>query len=114
MKRGFRVLALSEDHGLERGVPRHPSQPSSPEKWQSREDRPERQSKAGSPSVQGTSSGDLSNIALLKSFSGMGVLTPMVLFLELGDVSRFRQRDRLSAYAALSPSQYSSGEKVPL
>ena len=54
------------------------------------------------------------NVSLLKSFSGMGVLTAMVLLLELGDVSRFRQGDQLSAYAGLSPSQYSSGERVRL
>lgn len=54
------------------------------------------------------------NVALLKSFPGMGVTTAMALLLELGDVSRFRQGDQLSAYAGLSPSQYSSGEKVRL
>ena len=54
------------------------------------------------------------NVALLKSFSGMGVPTTMLLLLELGDVTRFRQGDQLSAYAGLSPSQYSSGERVCL
>ena len=36
----------------------------------------------------------------------------MELLLELGDVSRFQRADRLAAYAGLTPSQYSSADKI--
>ncbi len=36
----------------------------------------------------------------------------MELLLELQDVTRFRQADQLAAYVGLTPSQYSSADKV--
>ena len=39
---------------------------------------------------------------------GLFILVPF----ELGDVSRFRRGEQLAAYVGLTPSQYSSGDKV--
>ena len=36
----------------------------------------------------------------------------MELLLELQDVSRFRRAEQLAAYVGLTPSQYSSADKV--
>ena len=36
----------------------------------------------------------------------------MTLLLELGDITRFTQANKLAAYVGLTPSQYSSGEHV--
>jgi len=51
-------------------------------------------------------------VGILKSVPGIGTLAAMELLLELQDVSRFRQADQLAAYVGLTPSQYSSAEKV--
>jgi transposase len=51
-------------------------------------------------------------VEILKSVPGIGTLIAMELLLELQDVSRFRQADQLAAYVGLTPSQYSSAEKV--
>ena len=42
----------------------------------------------------------------------MGLIVAMELLLELQDVARFRRADQLAAYLGLTPSQYSSGDKV--
>jgi transposase len=52
------------------------------------------------------------NAALLRSIPGIGPLTSMAILLELGDLKRFRNSRQLAAYVGLTPSQYSSGEKV--
>jgi transposase len=36
----------------------------------------------------------------------------MEVFLELQDISRFRLPDHLAAYVGLTPSQYSSADKI--
>lgn len=50
----------------------------------------------------------------LCSMPGIGLLTAMELLLELGDFTRFTRSSKLAAYVGLTPSQYSSGEKVRL
>ena len=49
---------------------------------------------------------------LLCTIPGVGMITAMDVLTELGDVSRFRRAERLAAYVGLTPSQYSSGDKV--
>jgi transposase len=51
-------------------------------------------------------------VGILKSVPGIGTLAAMELLLELQDVSRFRQADQLAAYVGLTPSQYSSADKI--
>jgi transposase len=51
-------------------------------------------------------------VQVLRGQRGLGWLTAMELLLELGDVSRFRRGDQLAAYVGLTPSQYSSADKV--
>jgi transposase len=51
-------------------------------------------------------------VEILKSIPGIGVISAMELLLELQDVSRFRRAEQLAAYVGLTPSQYSSAEKV--
>jgi transposase len=53
-------------------------------------------------------------VARLRSVPGIGLLTAMELLLELGDFTRFSRGNRLAAYVGLTPSQYSSGDKVRL
>lgn len=49
---------------------------------------------------------------ILCTIPGVGLLVAMELLLELQDVSRFRKADQLAAYVGLTPSQYSSADKV--
>lgn len=51
-------------------------------------------------------------VGILCSVLGIGVLSALELLVELQDVSRFRRADQVAAYVGLTPSQYSSGEKV--
>ncbi|MEW6406491.1 MAG: IS110 family transposase [Chloroflexota bacterium] len=51
-------------------------------------------------------------LAILTSTYGIGVVTGMEILLELQDVARFRRGCELAAYVGLTPSQYSSGDKV--
>ena len=51
-------------------------------------------------------------VEILRSVPGIGTVTAMELLLELQDVARFRQADQLAAYVGLTPSQYSSAEKI--
>jgi len=43
---------------------------------------------------------------------GIGLIAAMEILLELQDIERFRRADQLAAYVGLTPSQYSSAEKV--
>jgi transposase len=51
-------------------------------------------------------------VQILLTIPGVGMLGAMELLLELQDVSRFRRADQLAAYVGLTPSQYSSADKV--
>jgi transposase len=51
-------------------------------------------------------------VAILQSIPGVGMISAMELLLELQDVSRFRRAEQLAAYVGLTPSQYSSADKV--
>jgi transposase len=51
-------------------------------------------------------------VKILTSVPGIGVITAMEILLELQDVSRFRRADQLGAYVGLTPSQYTSADKV--
>ena len=49
---------------------------------------------------------------LLMTIPGIGMIAAMELLLELQDVNRFQRADQLAAYVGLTPSQYTSAEKV--
>ena len=51
-------------------------------------------------------------VAILRSIPGIGIISAMELLLELQDIERFRKADQLAAYVGLTPSQFSSGDKV--
>ena len=51
-------------------------------------------------------------VEILLSIPGIGLISAMELPLELQDVSRFRRAEQLAAYVGLTPSQYSSADKV--
>ena len=51
-------------------------------------------------------------VKILSTIPGVGLITTMEILLELQDVSRFRRADQLAAYVGLTPSQYTSADKV--
>lgn len=51
-------------------------------------------------------------LRLLQTVPGIGVITGMALLLELGPIDRFGRADALAAYVGLTPSQYSSGDRI--
>jgi len=51
-------------------------------------------------------------VELLMTIPGIGIIAAMELLLELQDVSRFQRADQLAAYVGLTPSQYTSADKV--
>jgi len=51
-------------------------------------------------------------VHMLQTIPGIGVIAAMELLLELQDVSRFRRADQIAAYVGLTPSQYTSADKV--
>jgi len=51
-------------------------------------------------------------VKILMSVPGIGLIAAMELLLELQDVARFRRANQLAAYVGLTPSQYSSADKV--
>ena len=51
-------------------------------------------------------------VKILRSIPGIGLLTAMEILLELQDFSRFRRVEQLAAYVGLTPSQYSSADKI--
>ena len=53
-----------------------------------------------------------SRVEILLSVPGIGVIVAMEILLELQDVSRFRRAEELAAYVGLTPSQYSSADKI--
>jgi transposase len=48
----------------------------------------------------------------LRGIFGVGLLSAMEILLEIGDFTRFKRSSQIAAYVGLTPSQYSSGEKV--
>lgn len=51
-------------------------------------------------------------VAILTSIPGIGMIAAMEILVELQDVSRFRKAEQLAAYVGLTPSQYSSADKI--
>jgi transposase len=51
-------------------------------------------------------------VEILQSIPGIGMISAMEALLELQDISRFRRAEQLAAYVGLTPSQYSSADKV--
>jgi transposase len=51
-------------------------------------------------------------VKILRTIPGIGLLIAMEFLIELRDVRRFRNGDKIAAYVGLTPSQYSSGEHV--
>jgi transposase len=51
-------------------------------------------------------------VEILQSIPGIGMISAMEVLLELQDISRFRRAEQLAAYVGLTPSQYSSADKV--
>jgi transposase len=51
-------------------------------------------------------------VEILRSVPGIGLIAAMELLVELQDVGRFRRAEQLAAYVGLTPSQYSSAEKI--
>lgn len=51
-------------------------------------------------------------VRILSSVPGISLLIAMEILLELQDVSRFNRGKQLSAYVGLTPSQYSSSDKI--
>ena len=50
--------------------------------------------------------------ALLTSVPGIAEINALTLAVELGDLRRFGGGESLSAYLGLTPSEYSSGDKI--
>jgi transposase len=51
-------------------------------------------------------------VEILTTIPGIGMIAAMELLLELQDISRFQRADQLAAYVGLTPSQYTSADKV--
>ena len=51
-------------------------------------------------------------VEILRSVPGVGLIAAMELLVELQDVSRFRRAEELAAYVGLTPSQYSSADRI--
>jgi len=50
-------------------------------------------------------------VALLRTISGIGLTTAMIVLTEIDDIHRFRNQERLRSYVGLTPTSHSSGEK---
>jgi len=51
-------------------------------------------------------------VGILMTIPGIGMIAAMELLLELQDIERFQRADQLAAYVGLTPSQYTSADKV--
>jgi transposase len=51
-------------------------------------------------------------VEILTTIPGIGMIAAMELLLELQDIKRFQRADELAAYVGLTPSQYTSADKV--
>ena len=52
------------------------------------------------------------NVKILRSITGVGLLTGMTFLLELEDLQRFAKSDKKAAYVGLTPSQFSSSDQI--
>ncbi len=52
------------------------------------------------------------HVGRLKKIPGFGLITAMVFFAEVGDVTRFRNAEQLAAFTGLVPRVYASGGKM--
>ena len=52
------------------------------------------------------------SVAILRSIPGIGIISAMEILLELQDIKRFSTADQLAAYVGLTPSQFSSGDRI--
>jgi transposase len=62
--------------------------------------------------IIGCNKASTDRVKILRSIPGIGILTAMEILLELQDVSRFRRPEQLAAYVGLTPSQFSSADKI--
>jgi transposase len=53
-----------------------------------------------------------SRVKLLKSVPGIGTLSAMEILVEIVDINRFHTADQLASFLGVTPSQYSSGERI--
>ncbi|MDZ7742776.1 MAG: transposase [Bacteroidota bacterium] len=51
------------------------------------------------------------NVRLLRSIPGIGLIFSMIILTEIGDIRRFKNNDKLAAYVGLIPNTNSSGKK---
>ncbi len=51
-------------------------------------------------------------LGILRSTAGIGLIASLEILLEIGDFGRFPRAEQLPAYLGLTPSQYSSGDKI--
>jgi transposase len=58
--------------------------------------------------------GQIGYVRLLKSLPGVGEILSATIYLEIGDVSRFPNCERLASYSGLTPTIHASGGKVRL
>ena len=52
------------------------------------------------------------NIKLLMTIPGINYYSACGIYSEIGDISRFKNKERFASYTGLIPKEYSSGEKV--
>jgi transposase len=52
------------------------------------------------------------SVEILRSLFGIGLIAAMEILLEIGDFTRFKRSSQIAAYVGLTPSQYSSGDKI--
>ena len=52
-----------------------------------------------------------SNMDLITSIPGVGVLSGMIILTEIGDINRFKRIDHLNSFVGFIPNVYSSGDK---
>ena len=51
-------------------------------------------------------------VKILTGIRGVGILSAMEIILELHDISRFSNDEKIAAYLGLTPAQYSTGEHI--
>lgn len=51
------------------------------------------------------------NVRVLRSVPGIGELSSMILLSEIVDIHRFKDKDKLSNFIGIAPSEHSSGER---